>query len=333
MGGGGDRRSFALDMDMSSIPEWMADMGLKDGIGGAKEKTDKDAIWVAELTDSLTVAIALREWPKAVELVEEGEAKMSTTPLLEPKLSVLRPSLISSLLHALADQSNRKTTVIELTGLLQRLRAGPAARSAFLAARSQLTRKRIRMIRFEGHIKLYISDLATVVFTGIKHTADWFLASFKENDATSSFVEWAKIQIEQYAEMFRKQVFNSDVDKQMIEDCIKITQNTSKKLMQDYGIDFRFLFDALLVPDPSMTSIRLDSISMPMTPASQIKATFSTASAESTLTASTPPTPTSTILRPPPSPAPPPRSRDRPSSAVGTRSQLQQQPIRKEGMF
>lgn len=43
------------------------------------------------------------------------------------------------------------------------------------------------------------------------------------------FVEWAKIQIEQYAEMFRKQVFNSDVDKQTIEDCIKITQSTSKK--------------------------------------------------------------------------------------------------------
>ncbi len=43
------------------------------------------------------------------------------------------------------------------------------------------------------------------------------------------FVEWAKIQIEQYAEMFRKQVFNSDVEKQMIEDCIEITQNTSKK--------------------------------------------------------------------------------------------------------
>ncbi|KLO20158.1 hypothetical protein SCHPADRAFT_816745 [Schizopora paradoxa] len=330
--GGGDRRSFALDMDMSTLPEWMADMGLKDGIGGAKEKNDKDAIWVTELTDSLTVAIALREWTRAVELVEEGEAKMSTTSLLEPKLSVLRSSLTSSLLHALADESNRKSIVMELTGLLQRLRAGPAARSAFLAARSQLTRKRIRMIRFEGHIKMYISDLATVVFTGIKHTADWFLASFKENDATSSFVEWAKIQIEQFAEMFRKQVFNSDVDKQTIEDCIKITQNSSKKLMQDYGIDFRFLFDALLVPDPSMTSIKLDSISMSMTPASQIKATFSTASAESVLTASTPPTPTSAMFRPPPSPAPPPRSRDRPSSAIGARP-LIQQPIKREGMF
>lgn len=38
---------------------------------------------------------------------------------------------------------------------------------------------------FEGSVELYISDLAIVVFTGIKHTADWFLASFRENDTAS----------------------------------------------------------------------------------------------------------------------------------------------------
>lgn len=47
-------------------------------------------------------------------------------------------------------------------------------------------RKLVRAIRFEGHIGMYINDLAMVVFTGIKHTADWFLASFKENEVASS---------------------------------------------------------------------------------------------------------------------------------------------------
>jgi hypothetical protein len=32
---------------------------------------------------------------------------------------------------------------------------------------------------------MYINDLAMVMFTGIKHTADWFLASFKENEVAS----------------------------------------------------------------------------------------------------------------------------------------------------
>ena len=75
--------------------------------------------------------------------------------------------------------------VVTLTSLLNRLHASAEARSAFLASRATVTRKRVRMLRFEGRIQAYISDLATVVFTGIKHTADWFLASFKENDATS----------------------------------------------------------------------------------------------------------------------------------------------------
>jgi hypothetical protein len=46
-------------------------------------------------------------------------------------------------------------------------------------------RKYIRAIRFEGSIGVYVGDLAMVVFTGIKHTADWFLASFKGNEVAS----------------------------------------------------------------------------------------------------------------------------------------------------
>lgn len=161
----------------------MAEFSLKDG--GAKEKADKDAIWVNELTDELTVAIALREWEKAVSLVEKGDAKVSTTPSLEPKLAILRASLIRSLLDAIADPTIKKSNVIELASLFNRLQAALAARKKFLDARAQLTRKRIRMIRFEGHVQMYISDLAIVVFTGIKHTADWYLNAFKDNDAAS----------------------------------------------------------------------------------------------------------------------------------------------------
>ena len=54
--------------------EWMNELALQSGLGGAKEKSDKDALWVGELTDKLTVAIALREWDKAVALVEEGDS-------------------------------------------------------------------------------------------------------------------------------------------------------------------------------------------------------------------------------------------------------------------
>lgn len=39
----------------------------------AKEKAERDSRWVGEWSDDLTVAIALKEWSKAVDLVDQGE--------------------------------------------------------------------------------------------------------------------------------------------------------------------------------------------------------------------------------------------------------------------
>ena len=59
---------------MPAIPEWLADLNQRSGGDGssAKEKAERDAIWVGEWSDDLTVAIALKEWDKAVSLVEQG---------------------------------------------------------------------------------------------------------------------------------------------------------------------------------------------------------------------------------------------------------------------
>ncbi|OAX31585.1 hypothetical protein K503DRAFT_658925, partial [Rhizopogon vinicolor AM-OR11-026] len=108
----------------------------------------------------------------------------------------------------------------------------------------------VRAIRFEGHVGMYVHDLAVVVFTGIKHTADWFLGGFVEHEMTSSFIDWAKKQINMYAEMFRKQVYSSDAQQETVEETLKITHNQSRKLLQEFGLDFRFLLDELLVQDP-----------------------------------------------------------------------------------
>lgn len=62
-----------------AVPDWMADLtmkGLSDGNGGgsdAKAKAERDSRWLNEWADDLTVAVALREWDKAVELVERGQ--------------------------------------------------------------------------------------------------------------------------------------------------------------------------------------------------------------------------------------------------------------------
>ncbi|KAI0325433.1 hypothetical protein GY45DRAFT_1374778 [Cubamyces sp. BRFM 1775] len=249
----GDRGSLAFTGEgIPPLPDWMADLASKASEMGAtaKEKAERDARWIGDWSDELTVSIALREWDRAVSLVEEGEGKLSVMPPLAAKLNPLKASLTAALLQSLSAPSNRKSTVVSLIGLLVRLKAGAAARSTFLAARADVIKKCVRKITFEGHIGTYIGDLATVVFTGIKNTADWFLASFKQNEVASSLVEWAKLQVELYAEMFRKQVYSSDIDPHVIEEAIQITHIQSKKLLEEYGIDFRFLLDNLLVEKP-----------------------------------------------------------------------------------
>lgn len=107
-------------------------------------------------------------------------------PLLAAKLTPLTTSLVSALLQTLSYPHNHKEVVKKLISLLIRLDAGAAARSTFLAARTETARRLVRMIRFDGHIGTYISELAVTIFTVIKHTADWFLASFKENEVAGS---------------------------------------------------------------------------------------------------------------------------------------------------
>jgi len=106
-------------------------------------------------------------------------------PPLANKLTQLRSQLISSLLESLSHPSNRKATVVNLISLLNRLKAGAAARNTFLQMRTNVIYGLSRKIRFDGDIGTYVGELAVVYFTGIKHTADWYLASFKENEVAS----------------------------------------------------------------------------------------------------------------------------------------------------
>lgn len=81
--------------------------------------------------------------------------------------------------------SNKKTSCITLITLLVRLRAAAAARKTFLDMRTTAITGLMRRIRFEGDINAYVGDLSIVWFTGIKHTADWYLGSFRDNESTS----------------------------------------------------------------------------------------------------------------------------------------------------
>ncbi|KAF9266928.1 hypothetical protein L218DRAFT_921708 [Marasmius fiardii PR-910] len=238
----------------ASAQDWMADLAARAGesspASDAKQKAERDARWTSEWSDELNVAIALKEWDRAAKLIEEGKAKVAVIPPLAAKLPVLTAQLTNALLDTLSHVTNRKTTVVHLISLLLRLGAGGAARTTFLNMRSQVVHNLVRKIKFEGHIGAYVADLALVYFTSIKHTADWFLASFKENEVASAFIDWARTQVEIYAETFRNQVYTEELEPKVIEEAMKVTYSLSKKLLEEYGLDFRFLLDEQLIEKP-----------------------------------------------------------------------------------
>ncbi len=51
----------------------MTDLAQQTGMNdSAKEVAERDARWIGDFADQLTVAIALREWDTAVDLVAQG---------------------------------------------------------------------------------------------------------------------------------------------------------------------------------------------------------------------------------------------------------------------
>ncbi|KAG1771203.1 hypothetical protein EDD22DRAFT_863735 [Suillus occidentalis] len=275
------RLRWTLNPDqMPPLPDWMAELARKAGVDGdtsARDKSESDARFI--------IAIALRSWERAVELVEEGRTK---------------------------------NTAVSLIGHLLKLGQGPAARSTFLNARAVAVDRYVRAIRFEGHVGMYVHDLALVVFTGIKHTADWFLAGFVEHDMTSTLIDWAKKQIEMYAERFRKQVYSSDAEQQTVKEALKITHSQSRKLLQEFGLDFRYLLDELLVQDPQTNDTCI------------VSATFHTPSLGSSISRSQTPQSTSSFVSsstPPIPPIPPiPSAPDSPARPT-TRSAMALRPV------
>ncbi|KAG9046017.1 exocyst complex component exo84 [Tulasnella sp. UAMH 9824] len=246
----GDRMSMAPGSEpMPALPAWLVDLQNKGlgipGLPGSDKSQEKDVRWVNDFVDKLAVAIALREWEEAVSLVEQGGDRSSECPpspsthplatfagqavtqapastLLPPRLQPLKASLVSDLLAAISDPSNRKQSIVKISSYLTRLGSGIAARDAFLSTRAELMRKRARMIRFEGNIALYIR-----------------------------MVNWGREQIENYAMMFRRQVYGPDVDSKTIQESVQVTRMQAKRLLQDIGLDFSFVLDGLLAPPPN----------------------------------------------------------------------------------
>ena len=219
--------------------------------------------WLRGTLDELSVCIAVRQWDKAVGLVDEAKRRTSqmsptdaqTQALLE-SLTSFTGALVRAISAELASPLQRKSGVVRNVGYMLRLDRGKEARQIFLNARTELLRRRTGQIKYEGDVSLYISELAVLYFTLIKNTGDWYMSAFPDYKMASGFVHWAAEQVRAYAQLFRRQVYGVDKDPQVVKETIQITMNCVE-LLSGIGLNMSFLMEELLhksdVPDDTDT--------------------------------------------------------------------------------
>ncbi|SPO28826.1 related to EXO84 - exocyst protein essential for secretion [Ustilago trichophora] len=220
--------------------------------------------WNNDFADELSVCIALREWDQAVTLIEKGRAVLSTYSStdascldLSAKLTARTADLFAAISSDFTRQHLKKSSVIRNASFLLRLDQGEKARQLFLEARTELLKKRTRQIKFEGDTGLYISELGMVHFTLIKNTSEWYMAAFKDGSMASGFVQWAWERVEEYAELFRRQVYGVEEEREGEEGLVSEVKEISLRLagqLKEVGLDFCFLLEQLLEAEPGVVS-------------------------------------------------------------------------------
>lgn len=207
----------------------------------SNDTSGKDLGWIDDVADQLAVHIALREFEEAVTLIEKAKSVLPeiesdpfASQLLRSKIEIRSDELSSVLLTALSDLSIRKTGVVNNSGWLLRLGQGERARETFLSGRGELLKKRTGDIIFSSQgngsdgnsfhaagLVTEIAQLAFVCFTLIRNTCEWYMAAYKDHQAASAFVRWASMQVEVFADIFKRQVYGrNEVNPQLVQQCL-----------------------------------------------------------------------------------------------------------------
>ncbi|KAI8819537.1 uncharacterized protein EV422DRAFT_533391 [Fimicolochytrium jonesii] len=213
--------------------EERARRALRDDLSNAEVK------WLMELSDELDVLVAHRDFDVAVGLIEDARRTLSKSSAETPRVAQIKASLeertnkLAQLVSMdFANPVATKSQVQANIDKLLRLGMGDQARDFFLTSRTAIIRHRIRLVRFGGDVSIYISDLAQVVFRLTRNTCDWYGGSFRDTTMASGFMKWVAIELENFTQIFRRQVFDCHPSFSVIADCLQHTLEHCKPLKE-----------------------------------------------------------------------------------------------------
>ncbi|KAJ3162605.1 exocyst complex component exo84 [Geranomyces variabilis] len=217
--------------------------------------TGSDVKWLTELGDELDVLVAHRDFDVAVGLIEEARKLLAKATAETPRVSTMRGNVEERTNHLaqlvsmdLANPVASKKQVQANIDKLLRLGMGDQARDFFLTSRTSIIRHRIRLVRFDGDVAIYISELAQVVFRLIRNTCEWYGGSFRDTTMASGFMKWVNGELDNFAQIFRRQVFDCHPALSVIADCLQHAMHHCKPL-REFGLHIAPILTFTLQPD------------------------------------------------------------------------------------
>merc|ERR1712126_268902 len=216
--------------------------------------------WLAELSDTLEVHIAQREFEQAVELVQEAEAEFSNIQEFSPKMAEIRDAckerkegllkVLRNELKVTPDKSLQggPRTARRAVGLLSSVGQADQARDLLLSHRTALLRHTVKNVRPEGSTTIYVQRLGTAFFHQITETCKEFDKCFPGlSEKASSLLVWTEEEVDWFAERLNKQVFNSQSGISLVSSCVSSLRKQAEHLVTS-GTDVMFLIDVRLQP-------------------------------------------------------------------------------------
>ncbi|CAN6634519.1 exocyst complex component Exo84p [Trichomonascus vanleenenianus] len=170
-----------------------------------------------------------------------------TRSVMKIKIEQRSDELSDILLRDLSQNNQNRDQAMHTVNLLIRLGHGTRAKETFLEARRGLIRGRIKHVEFQGDIVGYVTQVAIIHFRLIRATVEMFNRFFNASRSSSSLVEWAKNEVEEYILLYARQLYNIDPQDDVSKTCARVTKRESDQL-KEVGLDLSFMLAVIVDP-------------------------------------------------------------------------------------
>ncbi|KAH6934430.1 hypothetical protein HPB50_024219 [Hyalomma asiaticum] len=216
--------------------------------------------WLSELPEDLDVCVAERDFEGAVNLVLKTEEHFALYPNAKP-LEEMKPRIdyrvkhlvdvLTNELHVSPGRSLQggPRAARRAVSLLIKLGKSSQACDLFLKHRSAILKYSMRQQKMEGATAPYIKKLCDLFFSSMVETGREFSQAFSSNNScASSFVVWAKDQLQNFVKLFSNHVFTTQVSLSVATECILAVRTNCERLWE-IGLDLSFFLEKLLKND------------------------------------------------------------------------------------